>query len=192
MSRKLQTHPYRGRLREHPGKLNLLLSGFQLQDIIRTEHIVEAIEALPRSHIEGLQVIKYDPFRTVQQAYAWESGKPPSPHLMGAYYHAPDLAGIVLYRFTDEETFYHMLYHEIGHYVHMRIITQALREHWAYTIRPAHRQYVSRYAARNAAEDFAECYAYFCVHPKVLAQIPEKMRFMAEDIFYLDPGTYAF
>lgn len=188
----LNAQPFDYNHRPGPRRLNLLLSGFYKQNIISTETLVEALDALPEDHIRGLQVIKYDPQRIIQRTIAQSGITRFEPHLMGAYYHASDLAGIVLYEFDSEAMFYHMLYHEIGHYVFLRVIDQTLRDQWFYRVRAAEKRFVSQYASTNAAEDFAECYAYFCVYPQVLWKIQPKMRYIAEQIFYLDPGSYDF
>lgn len=190
---KLNAQPYANNHRPGPGRVNLLLSGFYKQAYVSTDEIVEALEALPASHIEGLQVIRYDPERTIQQMLARSSGQMRiEHHVMGAYYYASDLNGIVLYRFDSALQCYHMLYHELGHYVFMRVIDQSLRDRWLHEVRVQNRLFVSRYASTSAAEDFAECYAFFCVYPHELAKIPAKLRYMAEEVFYLEAGSYEF
>ena len=39
MHRKLKVHKFRGRYQESPGRLNLVLSGFQVQDIVATDEV---------------------------------------------------------------------------------------------------------------------------------------------------------
>ncbi len=189
---KLNAQPFNYNHRPGPGRVNLLLSGFYKQRLVTNEQIVEALSALPSRHIEGLQVIKYDPEREIQRALATTKNVRIERHVMGAFYYASDLAGIVIYRFDNELDFYHMLYHELGHYVFLRILNQALRDEWIYRVRGSTSLFVSHYAATTAVEDFAECYAHFCVFPQVLAKIPAKMRFIAETVFYLKRGTYDF
>ena len=190
---RYRAHSYQYNHRPGPGRINLLISGFYRQSLVSTDDVIEAIEAIPSNHIKGLQVVKYDPAREVQQLMAQADGVSMEPHVMGAYYYASDLAGIVIYEFHNKLMFYHMLYHEIGHYVYLRVLTQPLRDEWLYRVRPhANQRFVSRYAATSAAEDFAECYAYFCVFPQTLWKIFPKMRFIAEKVFYLEPGSYDF
>lgn len=189
---KFNVQPYDHNHRPGPGRVNLLLAGFFQQSLVSTEQVVDAIEALPISHIEGLQVVRYDPQRTIQQAIAQSSGTQIEYNVMGAFYYSLDMTGIVLYRFHSVEQFYHMLYHEIGHYVFLRVMDQDLRDEWIYRVRPAQKAFVSHYATSSANEDFAESYAFFCVYPQTLWKIPPKMRFIAEKVFYLDPGSYDF
>jgi len=167
------------------------LSGFQKQSIVTTDEVVEAIEALPRSHIEKLQMIKYDPHRKMQMVVGLLEGKPFNPLVRAAYYNM-DPPGIMLYQFNNLLQFYRMLYHEIGHYVQFKVIHQTARDKWIHEIFPGSSGFVSNYAKTNAAEDFAECYSFFCVYPTELAKFPEKMKFMAETIFYLSPESYNF
>ena len=188
MPGKLKVHKFRGRYQESPGRLNLVLSGFQKQDIVATDEVVEAIDALPNSHIEKLQIIKYDPHRKMQKLFSYIENRPLNPSVRAAYYNM-DPPGIMLYRFNNLVQFYRMLYHEIGHYVQFKVIHQSTRDKWIHEIFPASTGFVSPYATKNAAEDFAECYSFFCVYPKELAKYSEKMKFMAEDIFYLSPAT---
>lgn len=191
MPGKLKIQNFRGRFKEGSGKLNLVLSGFHKQNIVSTNEIVEAIEALPRSHIEKLQIIKYDPTRRMQILFNRIEGKPFNPSVRAAYYNM-DPPGIVIYNFNSLEQFYRMLYHEIGHYVQFKVLHQSIRDKWFKEVHPSGTGHVSAYARTNATEDLAECYSFFCVHPRKLAEFPEKMKFIAEDIFYLPPGSYDF
>ena len=191
MPGKLKVQQFRGRFQESTGRLNLVLSGFHKQNIVTTDEIVEAINALPACHIELLQIIKYDPHRKMQRLTAWLTGKSEKRSVTAAYYNF-DPPGIMLYQFSNLVQFYRMLYHEIGHYVQFRVIHQSSRDKWIHEIHPASSGYVSEYAKTNAAEDFAESYSFFCVYPNELAKYPEKMKFMAEEIFYLSPGSYDF
>ena len=89
---------------------------------------------------------------------------------------------VLVYDFDNKEMFYHILYHEIGHYVFYNIINGFVRKKWVTQI-SKNSPYVTKYAAVNASEDFAETYATFILKPAKLYTLGQKLSFMRQEIF---------
>lgn len=166
-------------------KLDLLVSGFGQQDIVTTPEIIQMIDQLPRFHLEGLRSISYEPEQEPLRTLA--------PGLAGftATRHAEFLQRqrtIIIYHFNSPELLWHLLYHEIGHYVFFLIISSKIKKHWVVNIYP-HSQCITKYAGVSAQEDFAESYAIFARQPEALKAIPEKYEFMRQQVFSGHPSN---
>ncbi|MCU7922548.1 MAG: hypothetical protein KZQ88_07595 [Candidatus Thiodiazotropha sp. (ex Dulcina madagascariensis)] len=165
--------------------LNLRISGFSNQTIVSVDEILEALEALPASHLIGLREIAYDPNRVIQRAigyYNTQDTPYPIPDFRsnGDYYH--DERWINIYEFDSKQNLVHLLYHEVGHFVYKNNLSSVLRKRWVNNIYPVS-SYVSTYAARNANEDFAESYAIYLLKPEVLYRIEKKYLFLKNQVF---------
>jgi len=168
------------------GKLNLLLSGFSRQEIVPVDDIVHSIDLLPDFHLEGLREIAYLP------EYAPEASMlshPAYPRCAPKGEFVQAERRIFVYGFDGRAMFFHMLHHEIGHFVFFLVIGSRVKKRWVTELSPGSSR-VTAYAGRNPWEDFAETYAYYVLHPRVLAkQLPEKHAFMRECVFSGDPAT---
>ena len=164
--------------------MRLLIASFDRQNIVSKEEVIGAVRRLPRPHYAGIRAIRYDPQRTLATAMAALQNRPSSPHTSGFFYHEHEtgLSVIVLFRFATRQEFYHVLYHEIGHYVFLKVLLQGQRDEW-FALRRHERHFVSPQARRNAREDFAETYALSCTHPGRLAAVPRKRDFFRDKVF---------
>lgn len=168
-----------------PGKLNLRISGFSQQRIVPIAQIVQAVDALPSFHIEGLREIAYTP-----------EALPASPHEVYAARPWGIRKGefrqkerkIFFYDFDGPGLFHQILYHEIGHFVFFLVIGSQVKKHWVTQIFPRS-ECITAYAARNASEDFAETYACYVRDPESLKKLPAKYAFMRDSVFSGMPGT---
>jgi hypothetical protein len=168
------------------GKLNLRLSGFSEQEIVPVDDIVRAIDRLPDFHLEGLREIAYLP------EYARDASLPPYP----AYPRCEPKGEFVqterriyVYGFDRPAMFFHMLYHEIGHFVFFLVIGSRVKKNWVTELSPGSPR-VTAYAGTNPWEDFAETYAYYVLNPGLLeSELPEKHAFMRDSVFSGDPAT---
>ena len=142
-----------------------------------------AIRRLPQSHYSGIRAIRYDPYRTLVTSLSFLNQKPSTLRTKGLYYHEQDLSVIIVFHFTSISQFHHILYHEIGHYVFLRVLNQEQRNKWFYSIRPSEDKHVSPQAKQNSQEDFAETYAFYCTKPFRLNLISQKARFIRDSVF---------
>jgi hypothetical protein len=165
--------------------VRLLIADFDRQNIVSKEQVVRAVRRLPRSHYAGIQAIRYDPSRTLATAVSALQNKPSSPHTDGFFYHEHEygLSVIVLFRFGSVAEFHHILYHEIGHFVFLKVLDQARRDEWFFSVRRAEERFVSSRARTNAREDFAETYTFFCTRQGRLAHVPRKRDFFRDRVF---------
>lgn len=166
--------------------MRILIANFDRQTIVAKEEVVAALRSLPRSHISGLQVVRYDPSRVIPQVMARLNDEYISTRPQGSYYHAEDLSAIVLFRFSSRAEFHHLLFHEVGHYVFLRFLQQAQRDEWMYSIRKQETGTVTAYARTNAREDFAETYAVYLTQLRLLDKLPVKRRFFQNHVFATD------
>jgi hypothetical protein len=173
---KQQTASDRGQTRR---SVNVLVSGFNRQSMARVDEISSTIDVLPTFHLAGLDQIVYDP--------GWETGsgfalrQTQCPRRSKAVFLRNERK-ILVFNFADLPELRHILYHEIGHHVFDRVLESALRRKRVTLINP-HSRHVTRYAARNAIEDFAECYAVFVRDPKKLQKIHRKYIFIRDHVF---------
>ena len=168
------------------GKLNLLLSGFSQQEIVPIDDIVHSIDRLPGFHLEGLREIAYLP----QYASAASApGYPAYPRCAPQAEFVQSERRIYLYGFDRPAMFFHMLHHEIGHFVFFLAIGSRVKKRWVTELFPGS-SCVTAYAGKNPWEDFAETYAYYALQPRVLERmLPEKHAFMRDWVFSGDPRT---
>lgn len=162
------------------GKIKLRLSGFWQQSLVSNEKIIEALERLPNGHIVGLREIEYDPARETQKFYAYYLKQFRSMSAKGEF--LSDRRRVVVYDFESLQQFYHVLYHELGHYVFYQVLSSEQRKEWV-TKLFKHYSSVTVYGSRNASEDFAESYAVMLTKPEDLKKISAKYRFMLYDVF---------
>ncbi|HYS76001.1 MAG TPA: hypothetical protein VEM38_07915 [Burkholderiales bacterium] len=168
------------------GRLNLLLTGFGRQDVVPVDDIVRAVDLLPAFHLEGLREIAYLPeYAPLAAAF--------SPPLLSCSKPKGEFVQrerrIFVYGFDEPAMLFHMLHHEIGHFVFYFVIGSRVKKHWVTEIFPGS-GCVSRYAAVNAQEDFAESYAYYVRRPQLLErEHPEKFAFMRDCVFSGRPDT---
>lgn len=161
----------------------LLVVNFEQQSVVSREEIREAVLALPKRHIHGINMIRYDPYRTIASTLAYLDQHPGPISSHGLFYYDREFAVIVLFRFATRTDFLHVLYHEIGHFVFLRVLSQQQRDYWMYQIRPHFPDSVTAYAHKNSREDFAECYAFYCTRRDQLQSFPQRFRFFSEVVF---------
>lgn len=142
-----------------------------------------AVQRLPLSHYADIRAIRFDPHRTLGTQLSFIQQKPFSQRTKGLYYHEHDLSVIIIFQFSSVFQFHHILYHEIGHYVFLRVLEQEQRNQWFFSIRPSEDKYVSPQAKQNSREDFAETYAYYCTTPSHLKFIPHKAKYFRDIVF---------
>lgn len=161
------------------------LSGFADQDRIPVADIVRALDRLPSFHLEGLREIVYAP-EWIVDLHA-EPFPPGSPvHIKGRF--IQQQRQIVFYGFDTPDQFFHVLYHEIGHYVFFQVIGSKVKKRWVTGIYP-NSFCATAYGTRNASEDFAESYACYVRDPDYLRHFPEKHAFMRDCVFSGRPET---
>lgn len=163
--------------------MRLLIANFDRQKIVSKDQVIRAVYRLPKAHYKGIQAIRYDPYRTLATTMSYLQNKPSSPRTRGFYYHEQDLSVIIIFPFRTLAEFYHILYHEIGHYVFLRVLSQSQRDEWFFKVRPQEKKFVSIEARQNSREDFAETYAFYCTKPSHLSIVPRKADFLQEIVF---------
>lgn len=169
------------------GKIQLLLTNFHLQTTIDTNDIVALLKKCATFHLEGLQEILYDPLRQMQQPLLQARRYVPT-HLKGQY--LQHLHAIVIYPFENRQEALHTIAHELGHYVFLHRLDSTLRKTWVTELYPGSEK-ISGYARTNAAEDFAESYAYFLLQPAQLRQLQAKYAFMQQSVFRKPDTTHS-
>jgi hypothetical protein len=168
------------------GELNLLLSGFSQQDLVPLDDIVRAIDLLPDFHLEGLREIVYLP-EYAPAASGFFCPAVPRGEPKGEFVQRE--RRIFVYGFDSAAMFFQMLHHEIGHFVFFLAIGSAVKKCWVTDVFPGS-PCVTPYAGVNPWEDFAETYAYYVLHPRLLEmQFPEKHAFMRDCVFSGSRGT---
>jgi hypothetical protein len=169
-----------------PARLNLLLSGFARQQVVAVDEIVRAVDALPAFHLEGLREIVYLP------EYGWAASALSCLAVPGGEPKAEFVQRerrIFVYGFATPELFFHLLYHEIGHFVFFLVLGSQVKKRWVTELFPGS-ACVSAYGGLNASEDFAETYAYHLLDRELLERVyPEKHAFMRDQVFSGRPGT---
>lgn len=173
---KSVTRADRGR---EPGSLHLQLRGFGQQALVSTTEVVEALDLLPRFHLEGLAEITFEPEAPPEAVRYHNGAKVLSTRRAEFIQHQRRIA---LYPTDTAPLFWQVLFHEIGHYVFFLIIDSHVKTRWVTQLHP-HHFCVSDYATHDAQEDFAESYAAYVLAPQVLRDIPAKFEFMRDDVF---------
>jgi hypothetical protein len=169
------------------GRLNLALSGFTRQEMVALDDIVRALDRLPDFHLQGLREIAYvpdgAPFPEGLMPY------PVYPHCDPRGEFVQEERRIFVYGFDSPRMFFHMLHHEVGHFVFFLALSSAVKKLWVTDLAAA-APWVTDYAASSPWEDFAESYAYYALHPRRLErEAPEKHAFMRDCVFSGHPAT---
>jgi hypothetical protein len=159
--------------------VKVLVLGFAEQRSVSIDEITAAINALPSHHLVGLDKIIYDPNWQTPTAIGLRFGYFPPK---GKAVYVRNEKTILVFKFDDPVEFLHILHHELGHHVFDRVLDSSLRKQWVTVINPRSR-HISGYAARNALEDFAECYATFVLDPKKLEDLYRKYIFLRDKVF---------
>jgi len=163
--------------------MRLLIANFDAQEIVTREQVVEAVLRLPAPHIHGIQVVRYDPRREIATTLSYLEERPTVVSSHGLFFHDRETAVIVLFQFDSVAGFLHVLYHEVGHYVFLRVLTQEQRDDWMYRVRRRESAGVTAYARRNAREDFAETYAFHYTGRLAGAGFPLRAAFFSQSVF---------
>ena len=162
-------------------KISLKITGFSRQKAIPVEDIVRSIDTLPPAHLAGLREIAYAP--ELAPAHP-QSGNANTSHRQIKAKFNQGQSRIDIYSFDNSAMFFHILFHEIGHFVYFRALNSQARKEWITRVFPESSS-VSGYGETNAIEDFAETYGVFLRDPERLQQqLPEKYRFMKHRVFY--------
>lgn len=165
---------------DHHGRVKLALFGFKSQSVVSIREIVNAIDHLPDAHLEGLDEIRYDPLREMQNLLSSLLKRSHLNRFQAEFVQVT--RAVIIYEIPSASYFFHILYHEIGHHVYFRIIDSSLKKEWVRQIYPRS-GHITKYASRNAAEDFAECYAFYILDPERLQNHSEKYWFLKEKVF---------
>jgi hypothetical protein len=166
------------------GRLNLRLAGFSRQDMVAVDDVVRAVDLVPAFHLAGLREIVYLPEAApgVSPYGPFACSRPKGEFLQ-------EERRIYIYDFDGPDMFFHMLLHEIGHFVFFLAIGSRVKKHWVVHVFPGS-TCVTPYAESSAIEDFAETYAYYVLDPDALAaQHAVKHAFMRDFVFSGEPGT---
>ena len=166
--------------------MQILIAGFESQKIVSRDEVIQALLKLPELHLRGIKVVRYDPYRVIATSMTWLMDEPMAPGTRGSYYQTDNFSAIVVWKFNSKSEFYHILYHEVGHYVFMQTLQQKPRDEWMYDIRKKEPQTVSQYAKKNSREDFAETYAAFVTQQPSLNACPMRRAFLATKVFKSD------
>lgn len=162
------------------GAINLTLRGFSDQQQVAVETLVHWLEALPNFHLADLTAIIYDPEHRLDPALV-------DPPLLAIPTHKGQFVKaerqVLVHEFADRDELRHILYHEIGHHVFERALTTTQRRQWVLELSQRRSPRITRYARRNALEDFAECYAVFVTDPERLERLHRKYVFMRDEVF---------
>lgn len=161
-------------------QIKLRLINFNLQSIVPVNKVLDELNRIPSHHLAGLKEIRYDPSRESQ---TWvENTLTMNPQIKPIGMYLQGFRTIAIYSINSEKELFSVLFHELGHYVYYTIIDSRVKKQWVTEIHPEKR-YVTNYAARNASEDFAECYAEFLLNPLNLQRIPNKYNFIRNAVF---------
>lgn len=158
-------------------RLDLVVAGFDKQSIIPIEIIKLEIGKVPVEHLVGLSQIVYTPRNSVVYPHLTT---PKGTH--GCYDTHTQV--ITIAEFSNSNEFAHVLFHEIGHFVFFKWLTQSQRFEWVQLVHLAEKC-VSSYARTNAFEDFAETYACYFTNPAAFSKLNRKRRFFVCNVFKL-------
>ena len=155
--------------------VHLTLAGFARTSDGAVQATLSTIDSLPAAHLSELRYIVYDP---QHQSLAEEIVNATTKGL-----YLREGRDIVIFDFDNLDELRHVLCHEIGHHVFEQIIDGECRVDWTTDIHPRG-GHITAYSERNAAEDFAECYATFALRPKQLEPLTRKYQFLRDRVFY--------
>lgn len=159
--------------------VNIELWGFLKCPLLKAIAIAEVLAVLPGHQLEGLRSIRYEHARLIPGIARWIRLRGPGKQL-GRYDRSTQT--ITIHATKDRWTLFKVLFHELGHFVYFRVLSSSDRKFWVTTL-STQESSVTRYGQRNAAEDFAECYAAFLMTPYAMQQRPLKNRFMRGVVF---------
>jgi len=147
---------------------------------------VRAVDLVPAFHLEGLREIVYLPEAAPGEAqsalHAFACSRPRGEFLQ-------EERRIYIYDFDGAEMFFHMLLHEIGHFVFFLVIGSRVKKHWVVHLYPGS-SCITPYAQTSAIEDFAETYAWYVLDSEALARgHAVKHAFMRDFVFSGEPDT---
>lgn len=162
------------------GPVSLTIRGFSSLTRVSVDQIINWVEAAPAFHLVGLTAIIHDPQHQLDPALT-DSGLPAGASHKAQYVKAE--RRILLHDFADVAELQHILYHEIGHHVWDQVLNTPLRRHWLLELSQRRSRRVTRYAQRNALEDFAESYAVFLCDPERLEPLQRKYDFLRNKVF---------
>lgn len=173
---KSTTHSDQGKT---AGELKVQLTHFGEQTVVSIEDILSTIDHLPSFHLQRLKEITYDPQRLVPKIVR-DSLEPIHPDARGLFIQSHRT--IAIHKIESKEQFLHVLLHELGHHVYFQVIGTKLKKQWVTEI-CRQDKFVTAYAARNAAEDFAECYVAYLLEPDRFRQFGLKFEFFRRHVF---------
>lgn len=156
----------------------IILKDFHLQNVISVDDITAVVKGIPSAHIAGVKTIAYDPTRYHQKSYY--DPKPINYFVQGEYKIGP-FEHILVYKFDNLQEFRHILFHEVGHHVFMKTLSSKDKKKWVFDVYP-NSQHITEYSKSNAAEDFAESYAFFLHSPNKLKKIFKKYIFIKNNL----------
>ena len=167
--------------RDRPvASVNLAIRGFSDQSQVPVETIVRWLEALPNFHLAGLDAVIFDPKRRLDPTLA-DLPLLATPTHKGQFVKAD--RQVLIHDFATADELQHILYHEIGHHVFERVLSTTQRHHWVLELSRRTSARITRYARRNALEDFAESYAVFVTDPGRVENLHRKYTFLREEVF---------
>jgi len=161
------------------GEIKIQLTHFGQQAVVGVDEILQAINRLPAFHLQRLKEITYDPQRLWPKIIQ-DRLEPVHRDAKGVFIQSHRT--IAIHEFESREQFFHVLFHELGHHVYFQVIGSQLKKQWVTEVCRKDR-FVSAYAARNAAEDFAECYVAYLLEPDRLKTIGLKFEFFRRHVF---------
>lgn len=159
--------------------VELKVTNFGAQSVIGIDRILKHIDRLPQFHLQRLKEITYDPQRLMPVIAGGDMETVPS-NAQGLFIQSHRT--IAIHHIESEAQFLHVLFHELGHHVYFQVIGSQLKKRWVTEI-CRNDGFVSEYAARNAAEDFAECYVAYLLEPDEFKSMRLKYRFFKESVF---------
>jgi hypothetical protein len=167
------------------GALRLRLAGFSRQEIVPVDEVVRAVDLVPAFHLEGLREIVYLPEAAPEpppSSTRFACSRPRAEFLQ-------EERRVVVYDFDSPQLFFHMLLHEIGHFVFFLVIGSRVKKHWVVHLYPGS-SCITPYAQTSAIEDFAETYAWYVLDSEALARgHAVKHAFMRDFVFSGEPDT---
>jgi hypothetical protein len=159
--------------------VNIQLWGFKNCSMVTAEGVAQALSLLPVHLLEGLKNINYEPIPLVPGITRWIK-VPGRTGLLGHYDRKS--SSILLYARESRRELFRTLFHELGHFAYFRIISSAEKKQWVTKLYKAEAP-VTRYGARNAAEDFAEAFSLYLMEPDSMRSSPNKLNYLRNVVF---------
>jgi len=167
--------------------MRIQVLGFSQQSVVTVDEVLQTFQVPPEAHRRGIHLIRYDPKREVASAINQYLEPSITLQTQGTFYQSDSLTAIVLWEFRNVTEFRHILFHEVGHHVFAKVLPQDMRDQWFYEIRPLEGTTVSKYACKNAKEDFAECYATWLTRIDLLQKCPQRFKYFRK--IFASPGA---